>query len=352
MLSTNDESVFFRLRNGDLSRILSAFQRAKATRYFFKKRAKKLFQKYRKLLLYNYLQRKYFLLYWLESKGKKSGLLVAAPQRKKSITKKKEGKAMSKKEKNSVSKTEKVNPELEAANQEFEATQAETTIALEAPQIVTIALDAPEAIPSQNPEKPQAEAAEKDFRAELVAKAQAARQAAKVGLIPQEQADALWKQAEEACKPTEESLEKAKAAKEKKDEAEKVLKAAQNAQKVGLVTEAVVKEKEAIAEAAKTAYTEAAKAAKGFSLGTGGGGLRFKGQMSGLDAALRILAESETPLNAGAITKVAIEQGLWAPEGQTPASTMSALLQAEIKKGEKARFTKVAAGLYTVRKAE
>jgi len=246
---------------------------------------------------------------------------------------------MSKKAKNSASKTEKINPELEAANQEFEVTQAETIPALEAPKT----------IPSP---KPEAEAAEKDFRAELIEKAQAARQAAKVGLIPQEQADALWKQAEEACKPTEESLEKAKAAKEKKDEAEKVLKAAQAAFKAKLLGEAVVKEKEAIAEAAKTAYTEAAKAAKGFSLGTGGGGLRFKGQMSGLDAALRILAESEKPLNAGAITKVAIEQGLWAPEGQTPASTMSALLQAEVKKGEKARFTKVAAGLYTIRKAE
>ena len=126
---------------------------------------------------------------------------------------------MSKKAKNSASKTEKVNPELEAANQEFEVTQAETIPALEAPEVEIITLDAPEAIPSPKPEKgkPEAEAAEKDFRAELVAKAQAARQAAKVGLIPQEQADALWKQAEEACKPTEESLEKAKAAKEKKD---------------------------------------------------------------------------------------------------------------------------------------
>ena len=211
-------------------------------------------------------------------------------------------------------------------------------------------MEAPQAIPSPKPQ--QETAPEKDFRAELVEKAQAARQAAKVGLIPQAEADALWKQAEEACKPTEESLALAKAAKEKKDEAEKVLKAAQNAQKVGLVSEEVVKEKQAIADAAKTAYTEAAKAAKGFSFGAGGGGLRFKGQMSGLDAALRILAESEKPLNAGAITKVAIEQGLWAPEGQTPASTMSALLQAEVKKGEKARFTKVAAGLYTIRKAE
>ena len=64
-----------------------------------------------------------------------------------------------------------------------------------------------------------------DFRAKLIEKAQAAKQAAKVGLIPQEQADSLWAQAVEACKPTEESLALAKAAKEKKDNAELVLKA-------------------------------------------------------------------------------------------------------------------------------
>ena len=210
------------------------------------------------------------------------------------------------------------------------------TPTLEAPQAEAPALEKPQVESKPEKGKPEAEAApEKDYRTELVKKAQA---------------DTLWKEAEAACKPTQESLALAAAAKEKKIEAEKALKAAEDAAKYGLVSEAVVKEKQAAAEAARAAYTEAAKAAKGFSLGTGGGGLRFKGQMSGLDAALRILAESEKPLNAGAITKAAIEQGLWAPEGQTPASTMSALLQAEIKKGEKARCIKVAAGLYTLRK--
>ena len=76
-----------------------------------------------------------------------------------------------------------------------------------------IALDAP-AIPQ-------------DEREKLVAKARAARQAALVGLIPQEQADALWADAEAACKPTEESLAKAKVAKDELVQAEKVLKAAQ-----------------------------------------------------------------------------------------------------------------------------
>jgi len=134
----------------------------------------------------------------------------------------------------------------------------------------------------QSPEAQVVVKPEDDFRAELVAKTQAARQAAKVGLIPQEQADAIWKEAEEACKPTEESLALVKIAKEMKDGAEKVLKAAIAAHKVGLVAEDVVKEKQGIADAAKAAYTDATKAAKGFSLGAGGG-LRFKGQMSGLD---------------------------------------------------------------------
>ena len=191
---------------------------------------------------------------------------------------------------------------------------------------------------------------EDDFRAKLVAKAQAARNAANVGLLSKEIADALWKEAEEACKPSEESIALAKIAKEKKDKAEKALKAAQNAAEHDLLTEDVVKEQQAIADAAKAAYTEAAKAAKGFSLIAGGGGLRFKGQMSGMDAALKILSESEKPMNVSAIVKSAIEQGLWSPEGLTPASTMSAMLQNEIKKDEKSRVVKVSVGHYTIRK--
>ena len=248
---------------------------------------------------------------------------------------------MSKKTRTAAPKSAKMNPEMDA--HEMDTPNHE----MNAPE-----MDAPQAEPIAELEKPQAESnPAEDFRTELVKKAQAAKQAALVGLIPQEQADAIWNEAVEACKPTEESLAIAKIAKGKKDDAEKVLKAVQSAHKVGLVTEEVVKEKQAIADAAKAAYTEAVKSAKGFSLGagSGGGGLRFKGQMSGLDAAFRILSESGKPLNAGTIAKAAIEQGLWLPDGQTPASTMSAALQADIKKGDQARFVKVAAGLYTVR---
>ena len=254
------------------------------------------------------------------------GFLDAHPTKKEKCYKKKVGSTMSKKANHVVTKPVKDNRALE---------------------------DSPQAEPIPEPGKPQGEPKpSEDFRAKLIEKAQAAKQAAKVGLIPQEQADSLWAQAVEACKPTEESLALAKAAKEKKDNAELVLKAAQAAYKAGLLTEEVVKEKQAIAESAKAAYTEAAKSAKGFSLGagSGGGGFRFKGQMSGLDAAFRILSESEKPLNPSAIAKAAIDQGLWAPDGQTPVATMSAALQADIKKGDKARFVKVGAGLYTIRK--
>jgi hypothetical protein len=229
------------------------------------------------------------------------------------------------KEKNPAPKTQKGNPEL--------------------PKAETIA---PKAIPSP---KPQAETTPADDkRAELVKKAQAAKQAALVGLIDQAKADKIWKEAEEACKPTEESLALAKDAKEKKEKADKILKAALAAKEVGLVTEDVVKDAQAKADAAKADYDQATKAAKGFSLGAGGGGMRFKGQMSGLDAAFKILSASKEPMNIGAITKEAIEQGLWSPEGQTPAATLSAALQTDIKKGDKARFVKVREGHYAVRK--
>jgi len=184
-----------------------------------------------------------------------------------------------------------------------------------------------------------------DEREKLVAKAKAARQAALVGLIPQEQADALWSEAEAACKPTEESLAMAKAAKDELVQAEKVLKAAQAAHAVDLIGEDAVAMAKEKADAAKAIYADAAK---GFSMG-GGGGTRYKGQMGGLDAAFAILSESGIPMNAAAITKLAIERGLWNPDGATPAATLSAALQKDVMKGDNARFFKVSAGHYAVR---
>jgi len=205
-----------------------------------------------------------------------------------------------------------------------------------APQAEAAQVEAPEAAQSE--------------REALVAKAKAAKQAALVGLIPQAEADAYWAQAEAACKPSEEAVARAIEAKEEAAKAAKVLKAAQAAFDTGLVGADVLEGAKAKAEAAQAASSEAAKAARGFSLSaSGGGGPRYKGQMSGLDAAYKVLSESDKPLNAITITKIAMEQGLWTPEGLTPAATLSGALQTDVKKGEKARFAKVGPGLYATR---
>ena len=185
----------------------------------------------------------------------------------------------------------------------------------------------------------------------LIAKARAAKQAALVGLISSEEADEHWARAEAACKPSEESIAAARVAKDAMDKAVKIVKAAQAAFAAGLIGEDIVRDAKAKAEAAHTAYTIAAKAARGFSLsgGSGNGGPRYKGQMSGLDAAHMILSESDRPLNAVAIVKAAMDRGLWNPEGATPVATLSGALQTDTKKGDKARFVKVGAGLYAIR---
>ena len=122
--------------------------------------------------------------------------------------------------------------------------------------------------------------------------------------------------------------------------------AAKNAAAHGLVTSDVADTLTAEATAARLAL----KAMGGRVGGTGG---RFKGQMSGLDAAFRVLSESDKPLNSKGITTAAIEAGYWAPEGLTPDMTLSAALQREVSiKGDASRFIKVDKGMYTVRAAQ
>jgi len=203
-----------------------------------------------------------------------------------------------------------------------------------------IALDAP----------PGEQSISHEEREKLVAKAKFTRQAVLSGYITQEEADAIVAAARAACLPSEESLAKAKAAKEELKQAERLLKLASNPLIADMVDPDKLVQAQAKVEAASIIYAEAAKAAKGFSMGGGGGGPRYKGQMSGLDAAYAILSESVIPMNAAAITKAAMERGLWNPDGLTPAATLSGALQTDVKKGENARFVKVGAGLYAVRK--
>jgi hypothetical protein len=73
----------------------------------------------------------------------------------------------------------------------------------------------------------------------------------------------------------------------------------------------------------------------------------IKGQMSGLDAAARVLAENNTEMNVRQIAEAAIERGYWSPGGATPHATISSGIQREIRdKGKKSRFVKVSKGLF------
>ncbi len=168
-------------------------------------------------------------------------------------------------------------------------------------------------------------------------------------MIPHEKAAALWAEAEAASKPSPEAVEKAEKAKAAKQAAEKREKIAKALFEEKLIKESEFQAAQAEANAARQAYTEAAQAAKGFGPGSGG---RCKGQMSGLDAAVKVLLESKEALQVGTICNKAMELGLWNPEGQTPAATLSAAIQNEIKKGEKSRIVKVRQGFFAARQTE
>ena len=76
------------------------------------------------------------------------------------------------------------------------------------------------------------------------------------------------------------------------------------------------------------------------SLGKGG---------SGLDAAAKVLEEAGEPLSCKAIVERALEKGYWKTGGKTPAATVYAAVIREIaKKGDAARFRKVARGKFTL----
>jgi hypothetical protein len=72
-------------------------------------------------------------------------------------------------------------------------------------------------------------------------------------------------------------------------------------------------------------------------------------KMSGLDAAAKVLAEADEPLNCKAIIERAFEAGYWQSEGKTPAATVYAAILREIQnKGDEARFVKAGRGLFAL----
>ncbi|MGE4157721.1 MAG: winged helix-turn-helix domain-containing protein [Planctomycetota bacterium] len=77
---------------------------------------------------------------------------------------------------------------------------------------------------------------------------------------------------------------------------------------------------------------------------------KAKKKSSGLDAAAKILASADGPLDCKSIVELAIRQGLWKTGGKTPGATVYAAIIREIaKKGEAARFVKADRGKFTLR---
>jgi HB1, ASXL, restriction endonuclease HTH domain len=71
-------------------------------------------------------------------------------------------------------------------------------------------------------------------------------------------------------------------------------------------------------------------------------------QLSALDAAAKVLAEAEQPLNCQEMIAAMAAKGYWSsPRGRTPASTLySALLREINRKGAQARFRKTERGRF------
>jgi hypothetical protein len=73
---------------------------------------------------------------------------------------------------------------------------------------------------------------------------------------------------------------------------------------------------------------------------------------SALDAAARVLSESNGPLTTGELIDVMAKKGYWtSPGGQTPAATLYSAILRELKtKGKDARFTRAEPGKFALAK--
>jgi hypothetical protein len=73
------------------------------------------------------------------------------------------------------------------------------------------------------------------------------------------------------------------------------------------------------------------------------------GVMSGLDAAYKVLQDEGHPMRAKEILQLALQRGYCELRGATPAATISAAMDTEMKrKGKESRFAKAGKGLYNV----
>ena len=75
--------------------------------------------------------------------------------------------------------------------------------------------------------------------------------------------------------------------------------------------------------------------------------------LSALDAAAKVLAETDQPMNCREMIEAMAEKGYWtSPAGKTPASTLYSAILRELKaKGESARFQKVERGRFILAQA-
>jgi len=125
--------------------------------------------------------------------------------------------------------------------------------------------------------------------------------------------------------------------------ADKRLRAARNSLHFGFIDQSQLKEVAAEYEVALAALRKAG--------GKAGSGGRCLGQMSGLDAAYKVLTEAGQPMNARQICDLAVEKGYWEPQGATPDATLSSAMLTEMKKkGDTSRFERVGKGLFAARK--
>jgi hypothetical protein len=104
-------------------------------------------------------------------------------------------------------------------------------------------------------------------------------------------------------------------------------------------------DKSAVRRTRKTsAITKTAKRAA--RAGNKGKSPRISG-LSGLDAAHKVLQESDAPLSAGEIVSLAASKGYWKSKAATPQATIHAALSREIKKKyDESRFKKVGRGKF------
>ena len=71
--------------------------------------------------------------------------------------------------------------------------------------------------------------------------------------------------------------------------------------------------------------------------------------LSALDAAMKVLQESKSPLHYQEITKRILAAGLWKSEGKTPEATINARLAVDVKtKGKASAFRRAGRGIFAL----